>query len=103
MSMRGKQILARAIEILKEIGGNHAFFRDNEATVILKNSKIQSNIWHFFQIEALVSLKNAWLRQIFFSVLLSSRSFKPRKYIPVLVGITQRKPEFLEMRRTYAQ
>ena len=36
-------------------------------------------------------------------VLLSPYSFKPRKNIPVLVGTTQRKPEHLEMRRTYAQ
>ena len=32
----------------------------------------------------------------------SELSFKPRKNIPVLVGTTHRKPEFLEMRRTYA-
>ena len=44
MTMRGKQILARAIEIQKENWGNHAFFRDNEATIVLKNSKIQSNV-----------------------------------------------------------
>ena len=30
-------------------------------------------------------------------------SFKPRKNIPVLVGTTHRKLEYLEMRRTYAQ
>ena len=28
-TMRKKQILARAIRILKKIEGNHAFFRDN--------------------------------------------------------------------------
>ena len=42
------------------------FFGDNEATIILKNSQIQSNIWHCFQLEALLSLKNAWLPQILF-------------------------------------
>ena len=35
--------------------------------------------------------------------LLSLHSFKGRKNIPVLVSITDRKPEYLEMRRTYAQ
>ena len=64
----------------------------------------------FFQIDALLSLKNAWLPPIFFldtkitcQVLLSPHSFKARKNIPVLVGTTHRKPEYLEMRRTYAQ
>ena len=61
MTFRGKQILA------KKIGGNHAFFRDNKATIILNNSKIQSNVLRFFfQIEALLFLKNARLPQIFF-------------------------------------
>ena len=62
------------------------------------------------QIEALLSLKNAWLPQIFFSdtkstwhFLLSPHSFKPRKNIPVLVGTTHRKPEYHEMHKTYAQ
>ena len=63
-----------------------------------------------FQIVTLLSLKNAWLLPIFFLdtkstwlVLLFQNSFKPRKNIPVLVGTTHRKPEYLEMRRTYAQ
>ena len=51
--------------------GYHAFFGDNEATITKNNSKIQSNVWRFlffifFQIEALLSLKNAWFTQIFF-------------------------------------
>ena len=61
------------------------------------------------QIEAL-SLKNAWLPPIFFldtkstyKDLLSPDSFKRRKNIPVLVSIGDRKSEYLEMRRTYAQ
>ena len=64
----------------------------------------------FFQIEALLSLKNAWLPPISFLntksiclLLLSPHSFEPRKNIPVLVSNTHRKPEYLEMRRTYAQ
>ena len=64
----------------------------------------------FFQIEALLSLKNAWLPPIFFMdnkitclVLLSPHTFKARKNIPVLVGTTHRKPEYLEMGRTCAQ
>ena len=36
-------------------------------------------------------------------VLLSPHSFKPRKNIPALVGTTQKEPECIEMRRTYAQ
>ena len=35
--------------------------------------------------------------------LLSPDSFKPRKDITVLVSTTDRKPEYLEMRRMYAQ
>ena len=64
----------------------------------------------FSQIEAYLSLKNAWLPLIFFLdtktsyfYLLSPDSFKPRKNIPVLVSITDRKLEYLEMRRTYSQ
>ena len=73
---------------------------------------MQGNVWRFFffQIEALASLKNARLPQIFFPdtkrtcyVLLSPHSFIPHKNIPVLVCTTQRKPKDLEMRRTYAQ
>ena len=33
----------------------------------------------------------------------SPDSFKPRKNIAVSVSSTDRKPEYLEMRRTYAQ
>ena len=62
------------------------------------------------QIEAEFSLKNAWLPPIFFLDtkstywdLLSPDSFKPRKKIPVLASIGDRKSEYLEMRRTYAQ
>ena len=64
----------------------------------------------FFQIEALLSLKNAWPPPIFFLdtkstclVLLSPHSFQPHKNIPVLVGTTHRKLVYLEMRRAYAQ
>ena len=59
----------------------------------------------FFQIEALLSLKNAWLPPIFFldTKSTSLHSFKPHKNIPGLVGTTHRKPEYLEMRRTFVQ
>ena len=64
----------------------------------------------FFQIEAYLSLKNAWLTPILFLdtkttyfYLLSPDSFKPRKNILVLVSITDRKLEYLKMRKTYAQ
>ena len=63
-----------------------------------------------FQIEAYLSLKNAWLPPIFFLdtkttyfYLLSPDSFKPCKNILVLVSITDRKLEYLEMCRMYAQ
>ena len=65
-----------------------------------KNSKIQSNVWRvfFFQIEALLSLKNVWLPQKFFLdtkstsgyVLLFPHIFKPRKNIPA--GISRHHP-----------
>ena len=62
------------------------------------------------QIEAYLSLKNAWLPPIFFLgtkttyfYLLSPDSFKPRKNIPALVSITDSKLEYLEMRRMYSQ
>ena len=62
------------------------------------------------QIEAKLSLKNAWLPPIFLldtkttnRDLLSPDSFQLRKNIPVLVSITDRKPDYLEMRKTYAQ
>ena len=64
----------------------------------------------FFHIESLLSLKNVWLPQILIlntkstcCVLLSPHGFKPRKNIPVLVGTTHRKLEYLEMRRSYVQ
>ena len=55
MTMRGRQISARAIEIQKEYWGvTMHFLRDNQATIILKNSEIQSNVRRFFfQIEVL--------------------------------------------------
>ena len=53
-----------------KIGGNHAFFRDNyKVTILLKSSKIQSNVWVFFFFkisEALLSLKNAGYPQFSF-------------------------------------
>ena len=60
------------------------------------------------QIEAQLSLKNAWLPPIFildtkitYEDLLYLHSFKPHKNIPALVSIGDRKSEYLEMRRTY--
>ena len=72
MTMRGKQNLSSAIEIQKENWGNRAFFRDSEATIILKKKTVKYKLLYgvffffFFQIEALLSLKNAWLPPIFF-------------------------------------
>ena len=66
--MREKQILARLLESRKKIGGNHAFFRDNLQTIILKSAKKlkQCMAFFFYQIEALLSLKNSCLPPIFF-------------------------------------
>ena len=62
MTMRGEQILSRAIEIQKENWGKpRFFFIDSEATIILKNSKIELMYGDVFEIEALLSLKIAWL------------------------------------------
>ena len=48
MTMREKQILARAMEIQKEYWGvTTHFFRDDKAIIILKSSKIQSNVRRF--------------------------------------------------------
>ena len=40
---------------------------------------------------------------LYYYDLLSPDTFKPRKNIPVLVSIGDRKSKYLEMRRTYAQ
>ena len=66
-----KQILARAIEIQKpKLRLTMHFFEIiKQQFIILKNSKIHlamDGVLSFFQIEALLSLKNAWLPQIFF-------------------------------------
>ena len=94
----------------KKIGGNHAFFKDNSRTIFVKSFKIKAMYGVLSQIEAQLSLKNAWLPPIFFldtnntyQDLLSLHNFKQRKNIPVLVSITDRKSDYLQMRRTYAQ
>ena len=64
-----------------------------------------------FQIEALLSLKNAWLpSNVFFGYqghLLSSAFLRivltAQKYSCINRHLTHRKPEYLEMRTTYAQ
>ena len=59
-----------------------------------------------FQIEAQLSLKNAWLPPISFWIPRSVAKFflfEPRKNIAVLISNSNRKPEYLEMCRTYAQ
>ena len=69
MAMREKQILARAVGIQIQNCGSPRIFqslvRDTCAVVILKSSKIR--IYDLsFQIEAQLSLKNAWLTLILF-------------------------------------
>ena len=67
-SLREKQILVWATGIQKEIGVSEQFYRNNEATIILKRNKIQRNVLcmaFFFQIKAPLSLKNVWLPPIF--------------------------------------
>ena len=61
-------MLARAIEIqIENFGVTTRFFLEiiKQQLFKKKNSKIQSNVWRFFQIEALLSLKNVGLPQIF--------------------------------------
>ena len=49
MTMRGKQILALGLlKSKKKIKANYTFFRDNEGTIILKNSPIQGICMAFF-------------------------------------------------------
>ena len=52
----------------RKLGVAGRLFRENEATIIVKSSNIQNNVWRcfFFQIEALLFLENAWLHPIFF-------------------------------------
>ena len=58
----------------------------------------------YFQIKALLPLKCTVTPKFsFFDTKRTPHSFKPRKNIPVLGGNTFRKPEYLEMRRTYSQ
>ena len=57
----------------------------------------------FFQIEPLLSLKYAWLPPIFVWI---PRALAKSYFLRIVlnrVGTTHRKPEYLEMRRTYAQ
>ena len=44
-----------------------------------------------------------WIPRLLTFIYFLRNSFKPHKNIPVLVSITDRKLEYLEMRRTYAQ
>ena len=54
MTIQGKQISARGIEIEKEIAGTMHFLEiTKQQFIILKNSKIQSNVWHFFPLLSL--------------------------------------------------
>ena len=88
--MRRKQILARAIEI--------------------QTVKYKAMYGVFFQIEALLPLKNAWFLLILFldykehaKVCFLRIVLNHAKNIPVLVSTTHRKPEYLQMCRTYAK
>ena len=47
-------------------GGNRAFSKDNSWIIFVNSLKLQSNEWRSSQIEAYLSLKNAWLAPIFF-------------------------------------
>ena len=44
-----------------------------------------------------------WIPRVLTKIYFLPDSFKPHKNIPVLVSIGDRKSEYLEMRRTYAQ
>ena len=65
--MREKQILARAIEIHKENWGSPRTFRHKQQLFQKAvKYKVMYGVFFFFQIQALLSLKNAWLPPIFF-------------------------------------
>ena len=68
----GKEISARSTEIKKEYLGVTTHFSEilTVSKIILKHSKMQSNVWFFFfQIEALLSLKSAWLCPNYFWII----------------------------------
>ena len=44
-----------------------------------------------------------WIPKVLTKIYFFPDSFKPRKNIPVLANIGDRKSEYLEMRRTYVQ
>ena len=56
------------LESKNKMGGNHVFFRDKKAAIILKTFKRHKNVCFFFQIEAWLSLKSVGLPPIFFLV-----------------------------------
>ena len=67
--MLGKQILAsKGYWNPKENWREPCIFRDDEATILLKKKTVKYRAMYgiFFQIEALLSQKNAWLPHIFF-------------------------------------
>ena len=76
-----------------KIGGNHAFFGGNKASIWKKRHTLLCILLLFRIIVAYQFLKNVWLPPIFFldsnsrcQDLLFSRSHKPRKNTSVLVG-----------------
>ena len=48
--MRRKQNLASVLGIKKKIGGNHAFFRDHEASIWEKNAMHCFVFYHFLEL-----------------------------------------------------
>ena len=66
MTMQAEQILARAIEIQKEIWGEPRIFRDNyKQQLFLKTVKYEEMYGVLFKIKAFLSLKNTWLPPMF--------------------------------------
>ena len=104
--MREKQILVRATGIQKENWGLAGHFLEIIKQQLFQKAVKYKAMYDIFPnlsfvisekclVTNFLDTKRTW------SVLLSPHI--PRKNIPVLEGITHRKPKYLEMRRTYTQ
>ena len=66
MTMRGKEDLSMGYwnpEGKLGVAGRF-FFRNNKVTIILKSSKMQSNVWRFYPNLSFINSENAWLPPI---------------------------------------
>ena len=76
-------------ELLDEEFSGKSFDRplkkcDADKIPCLPNGKLgQSNVWQFFQTEALLSMKNAWLSPIFFWI---PRALSKSCFLPIVLN-----------------